>query len=1038
MLQRVTFSVFVSMFAFLVLFTPHAHAATGDITAVRISNSPTTTNGWAAEIDISGMTSGGKYNVGLSSSTDSSAGNPANAKIRLDLTSPGFDASGNPTTISRTVYGTIPVRLPYPASTGSFDAMDETNTGGGVTVKIALSDFVYAGDTNITATVGSGFYTQGSVTNNAITIPVVNNSTYQYPKVVGRWAWPGYEIVGSNFLVEATAFNRFAQYGKPVAAVVFTATDQHGNSVSSTVTQVTKSTRTGDANVVLVYATTINTAPLTQGDQITVNFKAYPWVGTNTSTLNTDLVANGGDGLLTHDLNLGPLFETLDKDGTYGRGYALIDATATSTGVVYNSQAAAESAGTATAFKTPEAAGAAIKLYQNSTYGRNNLSGGVGLFTSGSYYFNTGSTVYDSSTTPSWFTLMPASTASRSSVTLSWLNSARFLTGKLKLQNLTIATTSTVSLVMSRQDPLNDAVWFDNNLINMPAKGDAIASLLAAYATQNTILSYNGTPNSIRGGNGLAGYGSYNAPFYLVRGNTVPNHVLISGPIINLLGNQNIYPTDTKSTTIDNFIVAYNSVYNMPAAITSAVSNNILNGEAIVQNVFENYTSGPALSFAADNSTANDVSNVMVWNNTIAGGRYNHAYNEGFVSGTSCALTQDLYLRRDNWSERNNSLTDINEKTDTFRNLCPASGARTGNWATVYGVGISNQRSLNATILHTSGGMSFSGINSFYFENGKAAPGGSPYVHDATTVFGDSSGGYGDYTLKSTTDAIDFANASSYKDQVLPFDFLGNPIYGSRDAGAYEFQPPYTMGVNQISTSTVVRTYGGNTGKFRNASTPTAAGTANLSVVIPGSDMSQYLDIGISQWDNAGLNHKVWSEVSSSTGSAIGSVLHTVGDLLSATTYQVLVDGASTTGTISGCTESVCSSDGSGKIAFTYNGTFAPGIMHLFDVQQITLPVSSSTPPIGTPPPVGTTTPPGSVNNIIASPRTSMLLEWDTPTAENTQVEYGTSLVYGSSTPVDATPVLHHSTFVTNLLPSMLYYFHLISGVYSATTTAST
>ena len=285
-----------------------AQAANGDITAVRIAGD-TAHNGWTAEIDISGLSTGGTYNLGLGANN-----NPLTAKIAFTVTSPGYDASGNATTITRTIYGTKQVRLPYPNQTTN----DESAGGGIVTVKVSLNDFIYSGDTSITANIGAGFYTQGTASNAITGISVTNNSTLAYPKSVGRWAWPGYEKVTGDFLLESVVFNRFAQNGKPLAAVKYTCTDTHSHTVTQIVNDMTVSTRTGDANKVLVYAATMPVSTLTQGDVITCNFTAYPWVGDSGALLNSDLVANGGDGFAQPDERLGPLYEVNDKSGTYG------------------------------------------------------------------------------------------------------------------------------------------------------------------------------------------------------------------------------------------------------------------------------------------------------------------------------------------------------------------------------------------------------------------------------------------------------------------------------------------------------------------------------------------------------------------------------------------------------------------------------------------------------------------------------------------------------------------------------------------------
>jgi hypothetical protein len=94
-------------------FAGKTFAATGDITAVRIIKDTCsvgiTCNGWVAEIDITGLATGGTYNFGMGTNND-----PTNAKIVFTLTSHGYDTSGNATTITRTIYGTQWLRKAYP------------------------------------------------------------------------------------------------------------------------------------------------------------------------------------------------------------------------------------------------------------------------------------------------------------------------------------------------------------------------------------------------------------------------------------------------------------------------------------------------------------------------------------------------------------------------------------------------------------------------------------------------------------------------------------------------------------------------------------------------------------------------------------------------------------------------------------------------------------------------------------------------------------------------------------------------------------
>lgn len=183
-----------------------------------------------------------------------------------------------------------------------------------------------------------------------------------------------------------------------------------------------------------------------------------------------------------------------------------------------------------------------------------------------------------------------------------------------------------------------------------------------------------------------------------------------------------------------------------------------------------------------------------------------------------------------------------------------------------------------------------------------------------------------DYSLQSTSLAID-----SGTDVGLTTDYTGtNYIYGTPDIGAYEYQPPYTMGTDGVPTSTAVRTYGDE--KFRNKAATSDANTGDLSISIPNTDRTQWLDAEISTWDNTGTRHKVWTE--SSTVSGLTNTIHTIGDLEVNKYYNVKVDdvlGSNITGT--DCTAGVCKANSSGKITFTYTGTYST---HTFDIAENT------------------------------------------------------------------------------------------------------
>jgi peptidoglycan/xylan/chitin deacetylase (PgdA/CDA1 family) len=190
------------------------------------------------------------------------------------------------------------------------------------------------------------------------------------------------------------------------------------------------------------------------------------------------------------------------------------------------------------------------------------------------------------------------------------------------------------------------------------------------------------------------------------------------------------------------------------------------------------------------------------------------------------------------------------------------------------------------------------------------------------------------YNLLYTSPCID-AGA----DVSLTRDSLGNSIYGTPDCGAFEYQPPHTMGANEMDVSAEARVYGD--GKFRDKST-TSGTTADLNITpesgtfpIYGADevRPEWMDITDLTWNNTGTHHKNWTE--SSTAAGLTNTVHTVGDLENDKYYNITVDSHAANLTGTGCAvindKLSCKSNGNGKISFTYTGTYTT---HVFDVEE--------------------------------------------------------------------------------------------------------
>ncbi len=765
-----------------VAISRQAVAADGDITAVRILGT-TERNGWVAEIDIENIPTGGTYDMGITPSTPSNAID-ANAKVKFTVTSPGYDTSGNPTTTTRYVYGTSWLRQPYPNQASP----DEVATGGTTTVRVSLSENIYAGDT-VAVAIGSGFYTNGALTNAGVTnFSATNNSTNAYPKPVGRWAWAPYERVKSDFLLEAVAFHRFGQNAKPLAAVVFICQDEHSNSHSITATNMTVSSRNDPANTgnkVLVYAATMPISPFTQGDVITCNFTAYPWVGNASALLKSDLAANGGDGVAQPDERLGP-FELLnDKDGTYGEPCAIVSSTgqaSVASAWVYLSCADAEAAYAADntlAYADIGRAAQAIRVFNGANYGHNDPGGGT-IALQAQNYSNPGTAPGATmGTQKTWLTIRPASNVACQAPVINANGNTPLRAQKLKYSCVSTLTTTGNTF---HGTEATDILWLDQMKINS-TETSPIRRWKALYATNNTIDALN---------RGLSGQFSTTVwPAALTRSNVyTPLNSAIAAPMDatfnTVIGNKNIvlraYYAGQSNQLSDNSIYAFNSVLNSSNGnpdiyiMSTTANSNFTKGIAIVQNVIEAAADGNNPVVAIENMGGTDsINNLIYWHNTTRGQRSNVAYA---AASSLCTVALPLFT---NWSWKYNADSNNNRiDEDRSDHGCPADGRRIGNWSMTYMVGA------NGNALAVGNGPSYS-PSDYIGLNSVNVPVAAGFVNDkSSTTYGGAGGGGGNYRL---TAGSSLRNIVPTGQALLPYDLDGTARSntGSGALGAYAY-----------------------------------------------------------------------------------------------------------------------------------------------------------------------------------------------------------------------------------------------------------
>lgn len=737
------------------LFFGSSGPVAGDPTLLTIRS-----EGWSADLTFKGMTTGGTYDFGLGPNNEPLDGDP---KVVISVRSSGFSDTGTATTIDRTVYGTKQVRKVYPDQASN----DETVSGSDVVIRIALDEYIYSSDTILSVTVLSDLYNDGLLTSRSRTVTSVNSSTAAYQRVIGNWSWPGWQRLDASSKLRATVFHRHGQQGRPVRAVKFTVTDGT-TTVTETVTAPTYDSSVGDAVPVVEYVTTTNlTAGLTQGAVLTANFVAYPWVG--------DTPLDTGDGVNSNATTPTPLYapqlHVCDSAGTYASSVAVVDPAAGNdgTGAVATSLATAET----TPYLTMAAAFNALRTYNNTNYSRNNCGGSVMYLRTGNNAFVNGSVTLG--TTPdTYLTVTRHPNDARSGVFITNQVTGKSLGLRLRVYDVNISATNAAGTISPGG---NSALWIDYCTLSaasgIPIYQNRVWSITRCSITgQAQWFDGNSTedwrPALIRGNTLTFTTGTCNIRSWCLIGNTKTGNTTA--------GTFAIVRTRSGSAApiCDNGIVAYNRLYglnnNINATIAWAVDTPINHGQAIVQNVFENYKSAPSplVQIAADGAavaTTNPNNNIIIWQNTFIGQRQNLAYND---NGSDAPVR--LY-----WSVKNNIHWDDNIKSDTFPT---ANAARVNNWSQLYGVGWSgNVLGKNGTaFLHE-----FSGLKSVS-SNWSA---GSPAVYFNFTSYAaynasvDGAGG-GDYTLTVSSPA-----RNMQRDLLIPYDVAGTSRGSTNASGAF-------------------------------------------------------------------------------------------------------------------------------------------------------------------------------------------------------------------------------------------------------------
>jgi hypothetical protein len=630
--------------------------ADGDVTAV------VNADGWSLDVTIEG--SGGGVDWGAKAGTVSflnqsdrySFGNvdfgPTNFKV--NLTSQGY-SGGVLGTTARLLFGTSVVRKPYSVGGDELD-IDETAATNNLTIRISLSECIYDDDTSVTITVTAGWASDsGDDSNLATSVAVTNNSTLDYPKVIGQWDWAslrnGWRRQESDFNVGFRARHGYGIDQVTISAIGASSAVDTNSDVAS----LSKSQSPASLLYHESFKMPVTIASYTQGEQIDLRAIAYPLVGDADSLLDTNSVTDIDDRIR----GLTTCFMICDKTEAL-KDYAIVDADFGDDGTGANSTTLATAR--LNPFLTIMGAiesGATIVYVKNTSAVPDILGEDPsGPITNGYYVEvsedpdDTGIELDRSGTWPSYATDFLCYLNIGITMTAGGLINGADLNRQIAFENVVFnnAFAPTVGL-----GDKSKGCWF-LDCLNM-GTDDYLSS-----STDRNAYSFTG--------NTFTSVGACDCAYTFIANKS-------SGVDIKLDHKLVANPAPTQN----NVIIEHNQHYGTVAnAVTNAWLQlgtlTALDDVAVIGNIVEVESvtlAGPILWLFGDGSTQ-IANNIIVAHNTLVGERCNLFYND---TGVASVLRTNIFCY-------GNAFRSYNIKSDTL--VSDPNANRVGNWAQMWSV----------------------------------------------------------------------------------------------------------------------------------------------------------------------------------------------------------------------------------------------------------------------------------------------------------------------------------------------------------------
>lgn len=726
-----------------------ALGADGDVVGVAIES-----NGWVSDIY---MTSAGAANTNGSLVNGLAPTIPASGlsnywalggleRLKININSVGWNADGTASITPRSVYGVRLLRQAYPNQLLS----DTTNSANILKIKVVLSGLVYPSDTITSAVLMAGLYATNAFTSAASTWTTVTNnaSGFSDAKVIGDFVLEDRRAVNGPQTIEVFAYQKYGTNLIPVRRIEVTAAGAtSGHVESGAATAMVRSARDGWP----VFAVPLNLsvgAGFTRGEQVSVSFRAFPFIG--------------GGGVLDSTTNaqanvwqLNPLAWTvMDKM------IAVVDPATPddTTGWAALSQSDAD----AHPFKTLPASLTAIAGTNNAIFALNRTDGGESQCKAGTYKVGK----YGSQAVVNgYFTITSHGSASRGTVIFDDYATSQFQYAYQRFYNVTFSRAGSGFITFAANPNvfvLEKVNFFDN--FGQWYSGDTATDITYLdCATTNSHFSPGGNDGHSR----------------LIRNCVYTNMTggfTVWGNASTVFGNYGFGGADDlwspQATGRTNVVIAYNrwlsltdgSFINGDVAVNPVV--NVVIANNLVERIGASVT--PLMQIEPLGGVA-AFTNICVVGNTFPGQRFNH--ENDWITPANRFFTDWTMLM--NIFDRGNHRADIRAADATI----------TGTWSVDNSVDCYGNWDQAQSYL---GDQDWWGLycNSSYPAIGFSSAQSAGFIQDKSQQ--GMNIGNGNYHLQAQAPARALA---VWRGGQLPFDLDGRPRSLNDPPGAYGFSP---------------------------------------------------------------------------------------------------------------------------------------------------------------------------------------------------------------------------------------------------------